>query len=115
MATPPRIASAAAAALIMIATPAAALRARSPSAVDPGRVLAQSMCAECHAVQAGQYVSPNPYAPSFERIANTPGMSAPALWSSLYSSHRRMPNIILRPDETRAIVSYILTLQDADD
>lgn len=101
--------------LTVTATSAMAQRTRPPGAPDPGRALAQSMCAECHAVQSGQYVSPNAYAPSFERIANVPGMSAPALWSALHSSHRRMPNIILRPDETRAVVNYILTLQDVED
>lgn len=82
---------------------------------DSGHVLAQRMCAECHAVQPGQLVSPNPFAPSFETIANTRGMSAAALWVALHSSHRHMPNIILRPDDTRAIVAYILTMQDAQD
>ncbi|MES1154855.1 MAG: cytochrome C [Pseudorhodoplanes sp.] len=81
---------------------------------QPGRILAQNMCAECNAIQSAQMQSPNPYAPSFEKIANIRGMSAPALWSMLYSSHRRMPNIILRPEETRAIVGYILTLQDTE-
>ncbi len=81
---------------------------------DQGRALAQSMCAECHAIQSAQLQSPNPYAPSFETIANIRGMSSPALWSILHTSHRRMPNVILHPDQTRAIVSYILTLQDPD-
>jgi len=87
--------------------------AQPRSIPEPGQILAQGMCAECHAVQPAQLQSPNPYAPSFETIANIRGMSAPALWSILHSSHRRMPNIILRPEETRAIVNYILTLQDA--
>ena len=82
-----------------------------PSA-EGGKVLAQGMCAECHAIQSAQLQSPNRYAPPFETIANIRGMSSPALWSMLHSSHRRMPNIILRPEQTRAIVTYILTLQD---
>lgn len=85
------------------------------SSKEHGKVLAQSMCSECHAIQSAQVFSPNSYAPPFEKIANLRGMSAPALTSMLYSSHRRMPNIILRPEEARAIVSYILTLQDTDD
>ena len=72
------------------------------------------MCSECHAIQSAQLISPNSYAPPFETLANLRGMSAPGLTSMLYSSHRRMPNIILRPDEARAVVSYILTLQDTD-
>lgn len=91
-----------------------ALSPQSRDSMDRGRVLAQRMCSECHAVQPGQVVSPNPFAPSFEHIANTRGMTSAALWSWLHSSHRNMPNIILHPDETRAIVSYILTLQDVD-
>ena len=88
--------------------------AQPRSNIEQGRILAQSMCAECHAIQSAQMQSPNPYAPSFETIANIRGMSGPALWSMLHTSHRRMPNIILRPEETRAIVTYILTLQDTE-
>ena len=91
-----------------------ALSPQSGDSMDRGRVLAQRMCSECHAVQPGQVVSPNPFAPSFEQVANTRGMTSTALWSWLHTSHRNMPNIILHPDETRAIVSYILTLQDVD-
>lgn len=90
-------------------------RTESAPGLTEGRVLAQSMCAECHAVQPGALVSPNPYAPSFETIANVRGMTSAALWSALHTSHRRMPNVILRPEETRAIVRYILTMQDEDD
>lgn len=88
--------------------------ADAQTSAERGKTLAQGMCAECHAIQSAQLQSPNPYAPPFETIANVRGMSSPALWSMLYSSHRRMPNIILHPDETRAIVSYILTLQDTE-
>ena len=86
--------------------------AAAQTGAEGGKVLAQGMCAECHAIQSAQLQSPNPYAPPFETIANVRGMSSPALWSILHSSHRRMPNIILRPEQTRAIVAYILTLQD---
>jgi mono/diheme cytochrome c family protein len=89
-------------------------RGKTQSTVQRGKVLAQGMCAECHAILPAQLQSPNPYAPAFDTIANLRGMSSPALWSMLYSSHRRMPNIILHPDETRAIVSYILTMQDTE-
>ena len=86
--------------------------ANAQPTAESGKVLAQGMCAECHAIQSAQLQSPNRYAPPFETIANIRGMSSPALWSMLHSSHRRMPNIILRPEQTRAIVTYILTLQD---
>lgn len=94
--------------LALLAPGSAAAQANA----DRGKALAQGMCAECHAIQSAQIQSPNSYAPPFETIANIRGMSSPALWSMLHTSHRRMPNIILRPQETRAIVTYILTLQD---
>lgn len=79
-----------------------------------GRDLARQVCAECHAVGASPSVSPNPNAPPFELIANLPGMTSIALTAALRTSHREMPNVILKPDELSNIIAYILSLKLAN-
>ncbi len=76
-----------------------------------GRLLAQQVCSECHAVGKQDLGSPNSQAPSFARIADTPGMTAIALNVFLNTSHPTMPNIILTNDQTNEIVDYILSLR----
>jgi cytochrome c len=50
--------------------------------------------------------------PAFRDIANTPGMTATALRVFLTSSHPKMPNLILTPEETADVTVYILSLRD---
>jgi|SRR6516162_180119 mono/diheme cytochrome c family protein len=76
-----------------------------------GFVLAQRLCAECHAVQKEYAQSPNVNAPRFQAIASTPGMTAIALSAALNTSHHSMPNILLRADEQADITAYILSLK----
>src|SRR5260370_38406743 len=76
-----------------------------------GATLAQQICAECHAVQAGQPRSPNGQAPTFETVAKSPGMTAIALTAILRTSHRTMPNIVLADDDLRNVIAYIMTLK----
>jgi len=76
-----------------------------------GLALAQHLCSQCHAVQKGELKSPNPDSPPFERIASVPGMTATALRAALNSSHRTMPNLMLKSDEQADIIAYILSLK----
>jgi len=76
-----------------------------------GLVLAQRLCAECHAVQREYSRSPNANAPRFQAIASIPGMTATALSAALNTSHRAMPNIMLAADEQTDIITYILSLK----
>ena len=78
--------------------------------VSDGLAVAQQTCSICHAIRKAQS-SPNVNAPTFEAIANVPGMTAIALQASLQTSHRSMPNLILSADERRNVVAYILSLK----
>lgn len=100
----------ASAALVM----AGSFAAQAQESIANGRAIARGICATCHGTRTGEIESPNPYAPSFENIANTPGMTATALRVALNSSHRLMPNIILDHTQQRDIIAYILTLKDKD-
>ena len=94
--------------LVMVGTPVA--QAQEQGDPQSGAMFAREVCASCHAVEKGNMRSPVAEAPSFSTIAAVPGMTAAALRSSLNSSHRSMPNLILPPDEARNIVAYILSL-----
>ncbi len=80
---------------------------------DPqqGLAYAKKNCAECHAVQIGKEVSPDPKAPSFEAVANSPGMTSRALVVWLQTSHPTMPNLMIPPDERGNLVAYIMSLR----
>jgi hypothetical protein len=78
-----------------------------------GLSLARRMCSECHAIERKMIASPNRDAPSFSRIANTPGMTADFLSVELWRSHDMMPNINLNASDRRDIVAYILSLRRA--
>lgn len=77
-----------------------------------GRLVARDLCASCHAVERGDLNSRNTAAPAFSVIANTRGMSAPALNSYMHSSHETMPNIILQSDDRSDVLAYVLSLKD---
>jgi mono/diheme cytochrome c family protein len=84
--------------------------AQDPTPAQRGRVVAESRCAACHAVRAGETASPNAAAVDFTRVATTPGMTELALQAMLQTSHRTMPNLILDADEMREVIAYILSL-----
>ena len=79
--------------------------------LQQGLAYAKQVCAECHAVEAGDELSPNPDAPSFEEVANTPGMNARALVVWLQTPHPTMPNLMVPPDDTDNVVAYITSLR----
>jgi mono/diheme cytochrome c family protein len=79
--------------------------------VKKGAIVADSVCAQCHAVRAGQFRSPIPMAPSFASVAATPGMTDTALRVWLRTSHPTMPNYNLTREERSHIVAYIMSLK----
>jgi mono/diheme cytochrome c family protein len=79
--------------------------------VEAGAAYAEQVCAACHAVLANEKISPLLEAPSFQSVADTPGMTELALSVWLQSSHPTMPNIILKQDDARNVVAYIRSLK----
>ena len=79
-----------------------------------GHDFAQEVCAECHAVETDMDSSPFSPAPTFKEVANVPCMTATALRFVLQNPHRQMPDLILRPEDLRHVVAYILTLKNDD-
>jgi mono/diheme cytochrome c family protein len=78
--------------------------------VEEGRLLAKSDCAQCHGVDKKAYSS-NPAAPAFDDIANITGMTGRALIVALRTSHRSMPNLVVKDQDADNLVAYILSLK----
>ena len=85
-------------------------RAEDGNAVA-GLAYARSICSECHAIRSDDYLSPNPKAPPFAKIANTSGMTGAALFVILQTPHRDMPDFIIPANDKADVVTYILSLQ----
>lgn len=97
--------------MILAALPGHAARAQEGSA-GAGLAYAKTICVECHAIRSGEQASPNPKAPPFPKIANTPGITGAALFVILQTPHRNMPDFIIPAKEKADVVAYILSLQD---
>jgi mono/diheme cytochrome c family protein len=96
---------------------AVALHAGAAGAVElgdaeRGHAYAKKACAECHAVDAGDELSPDITAPSFGAVADTPGMTDRALIVWLRGTdHPTMPNLMIKQQDLDDVVKYILSLR----
>jgi len=80
---------------------------------EVGRVYAREACSPCHAVTAEQRSQRTiAIAPDFQTIANTSGMTATALRAFLQTPHPKMPNLILSPEQSADVISFVLSLRD---
>ena len=84
--------------------------AQEIGSAQQGLRLAQSQCTECHLVERGGR-SPRVDAPTFEEIANTGGMTSAALIAALRTSHKTMPNIIIKDSDLGDFIAYIVSLR----
>jgi len=78
--------------------------------ISAGYRLAEAWCRDCHAIEAntaGARGGP----PDFAAIANRPSTTALSLKVFFKTSHRRMPNLIITPDQADDLASYILSLR----
>ncbi|MBV8526033.1 MAG: hypothetical protein JOY71_28640 [Acetobacteraceae bacterium] len=91
----------------------AALRAHAQDGdVAAGHAFAREACNACHMVEAKQRIPRRiVIAPAFRDIANTPGITATALRVFLTTTHPKMPNLILTPEESADVIAYILSLR----
>ena len=94
----------------MIFAGGGSLNAQQIGDIGEGRRLAEADCAQCHGVDKNAYSS-NPAAPTFDDIANIPGMTGRALIVALRTSHRSMPNVVVKDRDADNLVAYILSLK----
>ena len=81
--------------------------------VAVGSAFAREACVICHIVEPTNE-SPRVVVigPNFQDIANTEGMTATALRVFLTTSHPKMPNLILTPEQITDVTAYILSLRE---
>jgi mono/diheme cytochrome c family protein len=85
-----------------------------------GHDLAQTMCASCHAIEAGQTNKPDHVGgPAFQSVADRPDVTAAKLREHLLTTHTSamiplsMPKPDLSRDELNKIVAYLMSLKTA--
>jgi mono/diheme cytochrome c family protein len=91
---------------------ASGAQAQEVGNAQEGLKISQDACAECHLVVKAEGRSNNPNAPTFEAIARTPGLTRAALAAALQTSHRSMPNFIIKAEDADNIMAYILSLKE---
>src|SRR6516162_1014406 len=75
--------------------------------IAAGHSFAREACSACHVVVPKRIF----IGPGFRNIANRPGMTATALRVFLTTSHPKMPNPIVTPEQTADVIAYILSLR----
>ncbi len=86
-----------------------------PTDVREGHTLAQAACSQCHSIEPVG-LSPNPDAPEWPVIANTPGLTRETLTTWLVEAHNypEQMDFYLEDDEVDMLVDYMLTLKSDD-
>jgi cytochrome c len=79
--------------------------------VKAGKVVAQTICAECHVIDS-EATRPGNSAPGFAAIARMPSMTPLSLKVFLQSPHPTMPSVHLTPRELDDVVAYIMGLNE---
>jgi len=79
---------------------------------DKGLAYARKVCSDCHNVLRTDAGSPDPQAPAFKKVANTPGMTITALTVWSRTSHPTMPNLVIEPADMEHLIAYILSLRN---
>ena len=86
----------------------AAQAAQDQTLARQGKLLAQSMCADCHTF-GGETRNDRP-APDFAAVGAMPSATQLSLRVFLKSTHATMPNLILDDGQIDALSAYILDL-----
>ena len=97
---------------LVAVTASGALAAEDVGDPQAGFDYAKRVCSVCHAISGEQ--SPNPKAPRFREVADTPGITGTALRVWMETSHPTMPNIIVEKDDMLNVIAYILSLKGRD-
>jgi len=81
--------------------------------IAAGHSFAREACSACHVVDTEHRRPPRRIfiGPGFRSIANRPGMTATALRVFLTTSHPKMPNPVIMPEQMADVIAYILSLR----
>jgi mono/diheme cytochrome c family protein len=78
--------------------------------ISAGHGLAEAWCKNCHAIEAVT-AGARGRGPDFVAIANRASTTALSLKVFMKTSHHRMPNLIISPEQADDLASYILSLK----
>ncbi|MBV7257530.1 c-type cytochrome [Pacificimonas sp. WHA3] len=83
-------------------------------AVSRGGAIANTVCAECHAIEAAE--SPHPNAPPFQVIAERypPEALAEAFAEGIDVGHPDMPNFMFEPGENADLIAFLQSLRKTE-
>lgn len=98
---------------ILLAVSAAPAALAQRGDVEAGLTYARTHCAGCHAVEQGRS-SPLAAAPTFEKIANMPGMNLMAFDVWMRTGHPTMPLLKLDATQTEDVSAWLQTLRRRD-
>ena len=90
-----------------------AAEAQEVGNVEAGHAYAKKICADCHAVERGEKESPYLDLPTFQAVADSPGITERALAVWLQNPHPNMPNFILPQADMDNVIAYIMSLKSA--
>ncbi|KEO89400.1 hypothetical protein EH31_12195 [Erythrobacter longus] len=81
----------------------------------PAPAFVEAACGGCHAVEP-PFLSPNATAPSFESIANRPGVTRSTIQAWLRNAHNypEQMDFDLTPDKVNEVSNYMITLKRRD-
>lgn len=82
-----------------------------PAGAARGRMIAESACAECHAIARDDLASPNDLAPPFQALADRPDVTSASFALLLRMPHRSMPNFIVPAQDVEDLAAYLATLR----
>jgi cytochrome c len=78
--------------------------------ISAGHRLAEAWCKDCHAIEP-MTVGTRGGPPDFTAIANRPSTTELSLKVFFKTSHQRMPNLIIAPEQADDLANYILSLK----
>lgn len=89
--------------------------ATTPQPAPAPPAFVEAACGGCHAVEP-PYLSPNPGAPSFEAVANRPGVTRATIRAWLVNAHNypEQMDFDLTSDHVEEVSAYMITLRRAD-
>lgn len=81
----------------------------------PAPTFVQAACGGCHAVER-PFLSPNPQAPSFEAVANRPGVTKATIRAWLVNAHNypEQMDFDLERDHVEEVTDYMIALRRDD-
>ncbi len=94
--------------ILFTPAPPVAQAAQAPEQVAQGRLLAQSLCADCHTFGGDRRNDRAP--PDFAAVGAMPSTTALSLRVFLKSPHATMPDLVLEEGQIQALSAFILDL-----